>query len=138
MKPLKEYQIYILSLIFLCFIFFTFETKAQSNSYEFWKVGLPIYAVVLCDHEGDILDVAFADSQSQSKVQEVLQLKFLESRCYSRRPAGLFKVSEIIGYYEDHSKVSTVIIGVSFQEGKETIGYLIMTGKLATDIENSL
>ena len=138
MKPLKEYQIYILSLIFLCIVLFTFETKAQNIPDEFWEVGKHTYALVLCDAELDILDVAFADSQSQSKVQEVLQLKFLESKCYSRRPAGLFKVSKIIGYYKDHSKINTVIIGVSFLEGKETIGYLIMTGKLATDIENSL
>jgi hypothetical protein len=138
MYHLKEYQIYILSLIFLCLVFFTVETKAQNNPDEFWEVGKPVYARVLCDLEGDILEVAYADSQSRRLVQELLQLKFLESKCYFREPAGFFKVSKIIGYYKDHNKIDTVIIGVSFQEDKETIGYLVTTGKIPTDKEKSL
>ena len=51
MYHLKEYQIYILSLIFLCLVFFTVETKAQNNPDEFWEVGKPVYARVLCDLE---------------------------------------------------------------------------------------
>jgi hypothetical protein len=74
MYHLKEYQIYILSLIFLCLVFFTVETKAQNNPDEFWEVGKPVYARVLCDLEGDILEVAYADSQSRVTTTKVFRI----------------------------------------------------------------
>tara|TARA_R110002050_G_scaffold225999_1_gene361853 strand:+ start:86 stop:508 length:423 start_codon:yes stop_codon:yes gene_type:complete len=140
MNPLKECSIYILSLILFLIIFFS-STLTQSKDYDennSWSIGDPIQVVMFCNYERDILEIAFAHSKSKEELNNLFIMKFIEGLCYRREPAGLYKIVEILGSYQDYNKVPTIILSASTLKGKEIIGYLVMAGTESTTKEKSI
>lgn len=139
MNPLKECTIYVLSLILFLIIFFSSTlTQAQDNVKNSWGIGDPIQVVMFCNYERDILEIAFAHSKSEEELNNLFIMKFIEGVCYRREPAGLYKIVEILGSYQDYNKVPTIILSASTLKGKEIIGYLVMAGTESTTKEKSI
>lgn len=139
MNPLKECTIYVLSLILFLIIFFSSTlTQAQDNVKNSWEIGDPIQVVMFCNYERDILEIAFAHSKSEEELNNLFIMKFIEGVCYRREPAGLYKIVEILGSYQDYNKVPTIILSASTLKGKEIIGYLVMAGTESTTKEKSI
>ena len=125
-------------LVFLAVFLSVFISSwTRVNSETVWKVGDQISTNVLCETEKDILDIAYADSHTEFLLKESLQIKLIQRKCVIFNPPITLRVQKIISNYMDYNKVPSLILSASTLKEDDTIGYLIVVGRSATEKETT-
>lgn len=130
---IKNKVLVFLAVFLSVFIF----SWTKVNSETVWKVGDQIHTIVLCETEKDILDIAYADSQTELIFRESLQIKLIQRKCVVFNPPIELRVQKIISDYVDYNKTSSLILAASSLEKDDIIGYLIVVGRPATEKEKT-
>jgi hypothetical protein len=116
-------------LIFILVSGFLVTCSVAVYAKEKWNTGDTVAVFLVCKDEDDILDIAYADSQSREKYISTINEKKQEGFCVTYAPPIVLYVQKVIVSYKDHKKRENCVLKLSYPGSKKEAGYIVAVGE---------
>jgi hypothetical protein len=93
-----------------------------------WKIGDKVIVPFMCKKEKAIMDIAYADTKSQEKLNLTVYKNTINSNCLEIRPPQIFLITDIIGSYKDYNNRNTLILKIKSPVYTYFKGYIVAAG----------